>query len=60
MINIFQEIGFVFNDLKILLKKKKMQMNCIFSSPEHFVLWVSYCDSAVSIVRRQLFALCTL
>ena len=39
----------------------------IFSSPEHEVLMVSYCDHAVSVVRRvvcvvrrQLFTLCTL
>ena len=31
-----------------------------FSSPEHEVLMVSYCDRAVSGVRRQLFNLCTL
>ena len=39
----------------------------VFSSPEHEVLMVSYCDRAVSgvrrpscVVRRQLFTLCTL
>ena len=36
-----------------------MEDELIFSSPEHFVLRVSYCDGAVSVVR-QLFGLCTL
>ena len=35
-------------------------MALIFSSPEHEVLRVSYCDSAVSVVRRKLFGVCTL
>ena len=40
----------------------------VFSSPEHKVLRVSYCDNAVSVMHRpssvdircQLFGLCTL
>ena len=40
----------------------------VFSSPEHKVLRVSYCDNAVSVmyhpssvdIRCQLFGLCTL
>ena len=46
--------------LKIVSDKEKMPFHTIFSSPEHEVLRVSYCDSAVSVVRRHLFALCTL
>ena len=30
----------------------KMLLTSLFSSPEHEVLMVSYCDSAVSVVRR--------
>ena len=37
--------------------KCRLQFVC---SPEHEVLMVSYCDRAVSVVRRQLFTLCTL
>ena len=33
-------------------EKKKMLVTSIFSSPEHEVLMVSYCDRAVSGVRR--------
>ena len=29
----------------------------IFSSPEHEVLMVSYCDQSMSVVRRQQFVL---
>ena len=29
-----------------------------FSSPEHKVLWVSYCDSAVSVVCRAASTFC--
>ena len=32
----------------------------IFSSPEHEVLRVSYCDSAELVMHHQLFALCML
>ena len=36
------------------------QTQLVFSSPEHEVLRVSYCDSAVSVVHRQLVGLCML
>ena len=29
----------------------------VFSSPEHEVLMVSYCDQSMSVVRRQQFVL---
>ena len=31
---------------------------CIFSSPEHEVLMVSYCDQSMSVVRRPLSTIC--
>ena len=30
-------------------------VHCIFSSPEHEVLMVSYCDQSMSVVRRPSF-----
>ena len=35
-------------------------IHVVFGSPEQEVLRVSYCDSTVSVVYRQLFGLCTL
>ena len=37
---------------KTLLEKEEMLVTSMFSSPEHEVLMVSYCDRAVSGVRR--------
>ena len=34
------------------MKTAKFLDTCIFSSPEHEVLMVSYCDQSMSVVRR--------
>ena len=38
-------------------KKRLTENLLIFSSPEHEVLMVSYCDQSMSVVRRQQFVL---
>ena len=55
------------HDTNIDFLKIKKYLEPVFSSPEYEVLMVSYCDRAVSVVRRascvvrrQLFTLCTL
>ena len=38
----------------------KVREHCLkplFSSPEHEVLMVSYCDQSLSVIRRQQFVL---
>jgi len=37
----------------ILILSLKNQMTSVFSSPEHKVLRVSYCDRSLSVVRRR-------
>ena len=32
--------------------EKKIRVRLLFSSPEHEVLMVSYCDQSLSVVRR--------
>ena len=46
-------------ELQFLLHGKRRRTLCLwlFSSPEHEVLMVSYCDQSMSVVRRQQFVL---
>ena len=39
-------------------KKVKQKFKTIFSSPEHEVLMVSYCDQSMSFVRRSSSTIC--
>ena len=71
MENIIQNVEGCLEHLKRRYLSREIKMiifkDFFFSSPEHEVLMVSYCDRAVSVVRcavcvvgRQIFILCML
>ena len=46
---------FTWVDKKTIWEKVKMLVTSIFSSPEHKVLMVSFCDRPMSVVRHPQF-----
>jgi len=42
-----------FNGKLQMIEFDLLEMPFVFSSPEHFVLRVSYCDRPLSVVRRR-------
>ena len=48
---------YIYLELNIFENLQTKFYCLLFSSPEHEVLMVSYCDQSMSVVRRQQFVL---
>ena len=44
--------------LSFSFKEELNMIQIVFSSPEHKVLMVSYCDQSMSVVRRSSSTIC--